>query len=151
MPVCQNTHLRKDLSMVNELLRFQWFSPGQIQWSFPDVVVVIIIIIIICDALNNHLGIFLTLRIKESVVYWQKSQMLQHLLRSSFLYFYVNRYNIITFQYSKKKHLRNHVVPLSHIINDKMKARRQCSQKILLDGNIPLICLHCLPNLIFFL
>ena len=36
-----------------------------------------------------------------------------------------------------KKNLINHVVPLSHIINDKMKARKQYSEKILLNGNIP--------------
>lgn len=32
-----------------------------------------------------------------------------------------------------------------------MKARRLCCQKILLDGNIPLICRHHQANLIFFL
>lgn len=32
-----------------------------------------------------------------------------------------------------------------------MEAKRLCSQKILLDGNIPLICLHHQANLIFFL
>lgn len=44
-----------------------------------------------------------------------------------------------------KKNLTNHFAPISHIISDKMKARKQYPEKILLNGNIPKGDLPSLP------